>query len=51
MTKKENVQTALLREILDELRRLNTNLERRVASPEISGREAIDNSEDMDEFE
>ena len=52
MARKADVQTALLKEILVELRRLNANLERRAAPPEMHAEEpAGDGSEDMDEFE
>jgi hypothetical protein len=49
---KDDLQTALLKEILAELRRLNANLERRAAPPETPVEEdAHDESEDMDDFE
>ena len=52
MARKDDAQIALLREVLAELRRLNANLERRAAVPEIPAEEAPDDeSEDMDEFE
>ena len=52
MARKPDAQTALLKEILAELRRLNANLERRAGPPETPQTEtAADESEDMDEFE
>ncbi|MEM3160437.1 MAG: hypothetical protein QXJ74_06610 [Nitrososphaera sp.] len=49
---KDDVQTALLKEILAELKRLNANLERRSALPEMPAEEPVhDESEEMDEFE
>ncbi len=51
MTKKADVQTALLKEILAELRRLNANMERRAVPPEMPSEHTADDSEDMDEFE
>jgi hypothetical protein len=51
MAKKTDTQTALLKEILAELRRLNANLERRAAPPETLAEPEGDDSEDMDEFE
>lgn len=52
MADKTDAQTALLQEILAELRRLNANLERRAAPQEMPAEEPEgDDSEDMDEFE
>ncbi|HEX9677691.1 hypothetical protein [Nitrososphaera sp.] len=52
MARKADAQTALLKEILVELRRLNANLERRATPPEMPPKESEhDESEDMDEFE
>lgn len=52
MARKDDVQTALLKEILAELKKLNANLERRSSVPEMPAEELpSDESEDMDEFE
>jgi hypothetical protein len=52
MAGKTDVQTALLKEILAELRRLNANLERRMTVQKTQAEEPEgDDSEDMDEFE
>ena len=51
MAGKDDTQTMLLKEILAELRRLNANLERRSAVPEMSAEAVSDESEEMDEFE
>lgn len=52
MNKKIDAQIALLEAILAELRRLNTNLERRADSHELKpGQITNDQSEDMQEFE
>lgn len=48
MARKADENTALLKEILAELRRLNVNLERRAAPPEMPIGES---TEDMDDFE
>jgi len=49
---KDDTQSMLLKEILAELKRLNANLERRSAAPEMPAEEAVsDESEEMDEFE
>ncbi|MEM2141141.1 hypothetical protein [Nitrososphaera sp.] len=49
---KDDVQTALLKKILAELKRLNANLERRSTPPEMPSEEPVhDESEEMDEFE
>lgn len=48
---KDDLQTALLKEILAELKRLNANLERRAAMPEMPAEAPGDDSEEMDDFE
>jgi hypothetical protein len=54
--RKENEQTALLREILLELRRLNANLEKKSAMPppatqDMDEPDDGDDSEELDHFE
>lgn len=50
--KKTDVQTDILKEILAELRRINANLERRVAEQDaLPGETVTSEAEDMDEFE
>ena len=51
MARKADENTALLKEILAELRRLNANLERRAAPPEMPVSAPAEDSEDMDDFE
>jgi hypothetical protein len=51
LARKDDAQTALLKEILAELKRLNANLERRAAVPEMPVEAVHDESEEMDEFE
>lgn len=51
MARKVDENTPLLKEILAELRRLNANLERREALPEMPINAAGEDSEDMDDFE
>jgi len=51
LTKKMDIHTDLLREILAELRRLNANLERRVTEQNIMSEGSENEAEDMNEFE
>jgi hypothetical protein len=51
LARKADENTVLLKEILAELRRLNANLERRAAPPEMPMDAAGEDSEDMDDFE
>lgn len=51
MAKKTDARTALLKEILVELRRLNANLEKRTVPQEILQEKPVDDSDEMDDFE